>query len=128
MKVKQLLYIISSHEKRQVKQVELAEMLGYSKQHFSEMNTANKDIPATKLKIIEEKYNINLSNEIDERYSAAHAECAELLGTSFSQMDEIVKFAYEHRERLVALIKILSEKPDALDAALVAVLNFQKQK
>ncbi len=64
MKVKEILFELSNSEKRQVKQIEIAKLLGCSRQNISDLNKRNKDLSVDKIKIIEEHYGIDLSETL----------------------------------------------------------------
>lgn len=112
MKVKELLQIVSNIEKRPVKQKELALILKYDPTHFSNMNTSNQDIPAKRLKIIEEKYGIDLSGELEEAQNETN--WAERLNLTRSEYEELLQLLQKDKYRILLCLRALAGDKQAI--------------
>jgi transcriptional regulator with XRE-family HTH domain len=62
MKINEILITLSSKEKRQISQSEIAKVLGESRQAVNDLKKRNKDLSSDKVEILEKKYNIKFSD------------------------------------------------------------------
>ncbi len=62
--INEILFLISAQKKRAIKKIEIAKALEVSRQYISELFSRNAELTEEKIKLLEEKFQVDLSGSL----------------------------------------------------------------
>ena len=116
MKINQIIQIVSAKEQKQIKQVEFAKILGYSREYVSKLCKKNKELSIDKIELIEKHFDVNLTEPTPEEIEQAEKTANKLdMGFDLTKNEwESLGTALANNKNLIFLfIEKLEKNPQA---------------